>query len=214
MKKSDVLFIIMIITGILSIFMYLILSNLFDPLTDGRTTLIFSHVHRIIVSILSLVFPIILLFFIQIDERLKQLLYAVMAIALIYIIFTIIRLYTSLTSESLPMFSIELFWFIVFNILWFFTAIYGLIQLIYYIQIEKDIIVRVTLIILVFFMFYNMPFFNYLRLQLLQSFDNTLLILQRYSTVSFITSVIRFFLIALTVYILALREERNVINDK
>lgn len=210
MKKSEILFGIMLGVTVLYVLSYTIFTTIFGPFETSQAVLTSNTFIGLFQLALTGVFPLLVIFVLRVESSLKRFSYGMIAFVVLKMIFNTIR-YAYLTGSDNSTFgglAMPTLLFVMIMIGFVAIIAYMIYTLIQYVKFEKDGLVKAALIIVVVEYFYNLPVFNLLRTRFFESID--LQYLMNYARVIVYVPIIVNLVLALTIYILALREDREL----
>lgn len=205
MKKSTVLFGIMLLTTIVYVFAQNIIFTIIDVNT-GDNHILASTVVSVVYVLLSLVLPSVIIFGVKPHKSLVRFAYGLIGFSLTSLAYYIVRHSVLIGDSTIPTYVVSIGFLIVITSIYFALLVFMVYQLIMYWKYESNTFVKFNLVLIVVSMTYNLQVFNILRYSYLSTVSISALNL--YSNITMIVMIILQFLSALMVYSLALKEEQ------
>ena len=209
MKKSTVLFGIMLLTTVIYVFAQNIIFTIIDVNT-GDNHILASTVVSVVYVLLSLVLPMVIIFGIKSQKPLNRFAYGLIGFSITSIVYYIVRNNVLLGDEPIPNYVVSTLFLIVLTAIYLALIGYMVYQLYLYWKDETNTFVKFNLVLIVVSLTYNLQVFNILRYKYLSTVSISALRL--YTDVTMFVMIVLQFLSALMVYTLALKNEENVSN--
>lgn len=204
MKKSSKLLLIMIAAIGLYVFTQYIVFSIIDINIGANHTLAMTIVNVTYV-LLSLVLPLVIIFGVKPHKALVRFAYGLIGFALANLVYHLVRHSILVGDASFPDYVVSNTFLIILTGVYFIIIGFMVYQMYLYWKHESNKFVKVNLVLIVVSLVYNLQVFSIMRYRYLVTASFSTLTL--YSNVSAFVTIILYFLSALMVYALVIRNE-------